>query len=201
MNTLISQQLKSSLDASSCLFKKMLYDQSLQQSLNDITHAFIKTLELGGRIFFVGNGGSAADCQHLAGELISRFQYDRPSLAAIALTVDTSALTAIGNDYGYADVFSRQLSGLGKEGDMLVAISTSGNSTNIIKCIEMAQVMKIATVGFTGNRAGKMDTMCDLLLKIPSTETPRIQEGHIACGHAICETVEAHIFPQSNKLP
>lgn len=148
-------------------------------------------LKAGGKVFFCGNGGSAADAQHLAAELIGRFMLERAPLSAWALTVNTSALTAIGNDYTYDDVFSRQLRGLGRSGDVLVGISTSGNSRNIIRTIEAAREMDIAVIGLTGETGGIMAALCDVCLKVPSVSTPRIQEMHIAVGHLICELVEA----------
>ena len=148
-------------------------------------------LKAGGRIFFCGNGGSAADAQHLAAELVGRFMLERAPLSAWALTVNTSALTAIGNDYSYDDVFSRQLRGLGNAGDVLMGISTSGNSRNVIRAIEAAREIKINVFGMTGETGGAMAAICDVCLKVPSTSTPRIQEMHIAVGHIICELVEA----------
>ena len=148
-------------------------------------------LRAGGKVFFCGNGGSAADAQHLAAELVGRFLLEREPLSAWALTVNTSALTAIGNDYSYDDVFSRQLRGLGRPGDVLVGISTSGNSRNIIRAIEAAREMDIVVIGMTGETGGDMAALCDVSLKVPSASTPRIQEMHIAIGHLICELVEA----------
>lgn len=149
------------------------------------------SLKAGGKVFFCGNGGSAADAQHLAAELLGRFLLERAPLSAWALTVNTSALTAIGNDYTFDDVYSRQLQGLGKEGDVLVGISTSGNSRNIIRTIEAAREMNIAVIGMTGETGGKMASLCDVCISVPSVSTPRIQEMHIAVGHLICELVEA----------
>jgi D-sedoheptulose 7-phosphate isomerase len=145
---------------------------------------------------FCGNGGSAADAQHWAGELVSRFNYDRPGLAAIALTTDTSILTAIGNDYGYERLFAHQVEALGVTGDVLIAISTSGNSPNIVVALEAARARGITSIGFTGEAGGKMAALCDICLRIPSSSTPRIQEGHEVLGHAICGMIEAAIFPR-----
>jgi D-sedoheptulose 7-phosphate isomerase len=141
-------------------------------------------------IIFCGNGGSAADSQHLAAELMGRYLKDRVPLAAIALTVDTSALTAIANDYGYADVFSRQLRGLGRRGDILVALSTSGNSENVLQAVAVARELGIATIGMTGRDGGKLRTACDLAICVPADETNHIQEMHIAIGHYLCGFVE-----------
>ncbi|MCU0888145.1 MAG: SIS domain-containing protein [Rubritepida sp.] len=153
-------------------------------------------LRAGRKLMICGNGGSAADAQHWAGELVSRFHYDRPGLPAIALTVDSSILTAIGNDYGYDRVFARQVEALGQAGDVLFALSTSGNSPNILAALEAARARGIATVGFTGQGGGKMAALCELCLRVPSDSTPRIQEGHEVLGHAICAMVEAAIFPR-----
>lgn len=144
----------------------------------------------GGKILFCGNGGSAADAQHIAAELVGRYKRERASLPGIALTVDTSALTAIANDYGYDAVFERQLRGLARSGDVLVGISTSGNSPNVVRALEAAREMGVRSIGFTGEGGGRMATLCDLCLRVPSKDTPRIQEMHIAIGHMLCELVE-----------
>jgi D-sedoheptulose 7-phosphate isomerase len=151
----------------------------------------------GNKVMFVGNGGSAADAQHLAGELVSRFYYDRPAAAAIALTVDTSVLTAIGNDYGYDRVFERQVQGLGRPGDVLIAISTSGRSPNILKALAAARAGGIVAVGFTGNSGGDMPPICDLCLRAPADSTPLIQQLHIIAGHIVCALAEARLFPRT----
>lgn len=156
-------------------------------------------LRAGGKILFCGNGGSAADSQHLAAELMGRFLRDRAPLPALALTVDTSALTAIGNDYGYDDVFARQLRGIGRAGDVLVALSTSGNSRNVLAAIAVARQMGISVVGMTGESGGAMGVLCDICFRVPSAATPRIQEMHIGIGHMICELVEnAVLADQAN---
>ena len=142
------------------------------------------------KILFCGNGGSAADAQHLAAELIGRYQKERRSLAAVALTTDTSILTAVGNDYGYDNIFSRQVEGLGRAGDVLIGISTSGNSKNIVKAVEMARQCGMHTIAMTGEGGGTLRTLCDITLAVPSTVTARIQEMHILAGHIICELVE-----------
>ena len=152
----------------------------------------------GNKIMFAGNGGSAADSQHLAAELVSRFDFDRPGLPAIALTTDTSMLTAIGNDYGYERVFQRQLESNGRKGDVLVGISTSGNSGNVICALQCAREMGITTVGFSGATGGAMEDACDHLIKVPSRSTARIQEAHITIGHIICGLVEQAIFGEGD---
>lgn len=150
----------------------------------------IDGLRTGGKILFCGNGGSAADSQHLAAELTGRYLRDRAPLAAVALTVDSSALTAIANDYSYDEVFARQVRGLGRRGDVLVGISTSGNSRNVAAALEAARAVGMRTIGLTGAAGGRMKDLCDVCLCVPSTDTPRIQEMHIAAGHMMCELVE-----------
>lgn len=150
----------------------------------------IEALRGGGKVMFCGNGGSAADSQHFAAELMGRFLVDRPPLPAVALTVDTSALTAIGNDYSYDDVFSRQLRGIGRAGDVLVGISTSGNSRNVVAALQAARELGIRTIGLTGAGGGAMAPLCDVALCVPSAKTPRIQEMHLAVGHMLCQLVE-----------
>ncbi|GHC09837.1 D-sedoheptulose-7-phosphate isomerase [Thermomonas carbonis] len=153
-------------------------------------------LRNGRKLLFCGNGGSAADAQHWAGELVSRFYYDRPGLAAIALTTDSSILTAIGNDYGYDYVFARQVEALGQAGDVLVAISTSGNSPNVLRAADVARARGMKVIAFTGRSGGKLLAMADLCFRMPSDETPRIQEGHEFVGHLLCALIEAGIFPR-----
>lgn len=181
------------LTSSDCV-NSIRSDPALLSTITIISKASKDCLEKGGKLLFAGNGGSAADCQHMAGEYVSRFMFDRSALAAIALTTDTSILTAIGNDYGFEDLFSRQLHGLARKGDILYVYSTSGNSPNCLKAISTAKDLGVLTVGMTGARGGKMDEHCDFLIRIPSTSTPHIQEGHIIVGHAICALVEQMIF-------
>jgi D-sedoheptulose 7-phosphate isomerase len=150
----------------------------------------------GRKLLLAGNGGSAADAQHLAGEMLSRLHYDRAPAAALALTTDTSVLTAIGNDYGYDRLFERQILGLGCPGDVFIAISTSGRSPNILRAIDAAREKRIVTVGFTGRTGGEMPSRCDLCLHAPSDATPLIQQIHITAGHIICGLVEERLFPR-----
>jgi D-sedoheptulose 7-phosphate isomerase len=157
--------------------------------------AILGCFENGGTVFFCGNGGSAADAQHLAAEFSGRYMVDRPGLPAVALTTNSSAVTAIGNDYGYDDVFSRQLEGIGAPGDVLVAITTSGRSESVRKAVRAAQALKMSVIGMTGARGGEFAAMCDVALITPSDITPHIQEGHIAMGHAFCLIVERAMFP------
>jgi D-sedoheptulose 7-phosphate isomerase len=153
-------------------------------------------LAQGRKLLLAGNGGSAADAQHIAGEFLSRLNYDRPPTAAIALTTDTSVLTAIGNDYGYDKVFERQILGLGAAGDVFIAISTSGRSPNILRAITAAKEKQLVVVGFTGNAGGEMKSCCDICLRAPSDSTPLIQQIHITAAHIICGLVEARLFPR-----
>lgn len=158
--------------------------------------AVSQALARGNKLLLCGNGGSAADAQHWAGELVSRFHHDRPGLAAIALTTDSSILTAIGNDYGYERVFARQVEALGAPGDVLFALSTSGRSPNVLAALQAARDRGMLTVGFTGEGGGGMPALCDILLTVPAASTPRIQEGHEVLGHAICALIEATLFPR-----
>jgi D-sedoheptulose 7-phosphate isomerase len=162
--------------------------------LADIAHKVVESIRAGGKIMFCGNGGSAADSQHLAAELVGRQNYNRAPAAGLALTVDTSALTAIGNDYGYDVVFSRQVEALGNAGDVLVGISTSGRSANVVRAIEAAKAKGITTVSFTGDDSRDMG-IADMLLPVPANETAKIQELHITCGHIIFALVERILFP------
>lgn len=179
------------------LCQKILTDHLLIEKITEASELLIRSLTEGGKVFFCGNGGSAADAQHLAAELSGRFYYDRPPLNAEALHCNTSYLTAVGNDYGYEYIFSRLLRGAAKKGDVLVALSTSGNSENIIKAFETAKELSVAIISLTGETGGKMKSFSDILFNVPSVDTPRIQELHIIIGHLICELVEKRIFPKN----
>lgn len=168
--------------------------KNLSPCIEAIARAWIASLEQGNKIMFCGNGGSAADSQHLAAELVGRYKINRAALPGMSLTVDTSALTAIGNDFGYDQVFIRQVEGLGKAGDCLVGISTSGNSQNIVNAFQKAKEMGIKTIALTGEGGGKMKEIADICLNVPSNITNNIQEMHIACGHILCDIVEKHFF-------
>ncbi|WP_039888510.1 D-sedoheptulose 7-phosphate isomerase [Campylobacter rectus] len=163
---------------------------ALEADIKKACETAVATLKAGGKILLCGNGGSAADAQHIAAELTGRYKTERGALAGIALTTDTSALTAIGNDYGYEFVFSRQLEALGREGDLLIAISTSGNSGNVVKALELARKIGIKTIGLSGRTGGSMNELCELNLVVPSNDTPRIQEMHIMIGHIICQAID-----------
>jgi len=191
LNTLAQAWLAESL----AVKQRLLDDGALMARLVVAAQRCAQACQAGHKVMFAGNGGSAADAQHLAGEFVSRFNYDRPGLASVALTVDTSVLTAIGNDYGYERLFERQVQALGRPGDVLVGLSTSGNSPNVVRALALARTMGILTIGLCGARGGAMAAHCELLLPVPSTETPRIQEGHGVLGHIMCGLVERIIFP------
>lgn len=172
----------------------MLADANIRSSLESAAGICIESLKAGGKIMLAGNGGSAADAQHIAAELVCRFYFDRPGLPAIALTTDSSVLTAIGNDYGYESIFSRQVQAQGIKGDVLIAYSTSGKSPNIHRALEMAKEKEMICVGLTGNDGSLMSNLCDYLLEVPSSDTPKIQEGHLVLGHILCGLIENSIF-------
>lgn len=186
----IKGHIRASLDVKT----RILDDEDLIIRVHGVAEKCIQRYREGGKMLFAGNGGSAADSQHLAAELVSRLQFDRPALSALALSTDTSALTAIGNDYGFEHLFARQLRANGVPGDVFFAISTSGGSVNIIRALEAAKEIGVTTVGLTGASRGPMNELCDHLLAVPSTETALIQEAHIMLGHAICAQIERVLF-------
>ncbi len=171
---------------------------NLMETLRQACQLCANTYQQGGKLLLAGNGGSAADAQHIAAELVSRFLYDRPGLPAIALTTDTSILTAVGNDYGYEAIFSRQVEALGQAGDVFLAISTSGHSPNILKALHVAHAKGLKTIGLSGENPSPMQESCDLLLQVPSTTTSWIQEVHIMIGHILCAYVETELFPKTD---
>jgi D-sedoheptulose 7-phosphate isomerase len=171
-------------------------DPAFVAVIRDIVEVTANAIGNGRKLLLAGNGGSAADAQHLAGEMLSRLNYDRAPAAALALTTDSSVLTAIGNDYGYDRLFERQILGLGSPGDVFIAISTSGRSPNILRAIDAARKQRIVTVGFTGRTGGEMPSLCDMCLRAPSDSTPLIQQIHITAGHIICGLVEQRLFPR-----
>jgi len=179
---------------SSQLLKQVADDGNLLARVGAIADRIAAVLRAGGKLLFAGNGGSAADAQHLAAEFLSRFANDRDPLPAIALTTDTSVLTAIANDYGYEYIFERQVRGLGRKGDAFIAISTSGRSPNVLAALRAARQMGLTTIGFSGGNSTEMGALCDLLLAVPSTETALIQQIHLAAYHAICGVVERDLF-------
>lgn len=174
--------------------QQILSDEKLQASISDTVETIVNCFKCGGKVYFCGNGGSAADAQHLAAEFSGKFYLDRDVLPSEALHCNTSYLTAVANDYSYDIIYARLISGLGKPGDVLVGLSTSGNSTNILKAFECCKEKGITTIAFTGKTGGQMRSNANILINVPSTDTPRIQEGHITIGHIICELVEATIF-------
>jgi len=188
MENIILKRFKESSEVKTRFLRENL--PKLLDVIKLISHAF----ESGNKIFLFGNGGSAADAQHLAAEFVNRYVMDRPPLPAIALTTDTSILTSVSNDLTFDEIFSKQLRALGKEGDVAVGISTSGNSPNIIKAFEVAKEMGMKRVALTGNNGGVVSKMADFSLVVPSTSTPRIQEVHILIGHILCEMVEHYLF-------
>jgi D-sedoheptulose 7-phosphate isomerase len=164
------------------------------QALVAVADAMTKCLRSGNKILFLGNGGSAADAQHLAAELSGRFLRERPSLSGWALTTNSSAMSAIGNDYSFEDVFARQIQGMGSPGDIAFAISTSGNSPNVLKAVGVARDKKLISIGLTGKSGGKLRGLADHCIRIPSDQTPRIQEAHIVTGHILCELIDEELF-------
>lgn len=172
----------------------ILQNEDMISLIEQVAQKTVFAYKAGNRTLIAGNGGSAADAQHIAGEFVSRFYFDRPGLPSIALTTDTSILTAIGNDYGYDEIFARQIQANGACGDIFIGISTSGNSPNILKAIQECKKRGILTVGLAGETGGQMKNRCDYCIQVPSAETPRIQEAHIMIGHIICAIVEEAIF-------
>jgi D-sedoheptulose 7-phosphate isomerase len=186
--------IKKQIEESYLVKTKLANDTSILRNIEDASLVIIEAYKSGNKTMLAGNGGSAADAQHIAGEFVSRFYFDRPGIPSIALTTDTSILTAIGNDYGYSKLFERQIQALGNKGDVFIGISTSGNSENIINALMTCKEKGITTIGFTGEHICKMDDLCDICIKAPSCETPRIQETHILIGHIICCIVEENLF-------
>jgi D-sedoheptulose 7-phosphate isomerase len=188
------KKIKNIIEASINVKQQVLQDENLLKVVCEVVNKIVAALQNGNRIYFCGNGGSAADAQHLAAEFSGRFYAERKALPAEALHCNTSYLTAVANDYGYDAVYARLIDGIGNNGDILLGLSTSGNSTNIVKAFEVAQSKNIITVGFTGASGGSMKELSDFLMNVPSTDTPRIQESHILLGHIICQLVEEKYF-------
>lgn len=189
-DNLIVKRLKESED----MKNKIVEDPELLDVIIKIAEIIIEAYKNGKKVILFGNGGSAADAQHITAELVGKYYLDRDPLPAVALTTNTSSLTAIGNDYSFDIVFARQLKALGQKGDVAIGISTSGNSENVIQAFKVGREMGLITVGFTGKSGGKLSSVADYCLCIPSSDTPRIQEGHITIGHIICEIVERELF-------
>ena len=190
----MKKKLSSGIKQTAKLMLDISEDSSILDAIEKSVDICVSSLKGGGKILLAGNGGSAGDAQHVAAELVSKFNLDRPGLCAIALTTDTSIITSIGNDYGFDVLFSRQLQAIGAPGDVFIAYSTSGKSLNILKALKLANKNKILTIGLTGNRNSPMKDLCKILIKIPSDKTPLIQECHLVLGHLLCEHIEIKMF-------
>lgn len=187
-------QIRSQIEESLKIKGLILEDGGILSSINEAASICCRSLRKGNKIIFAGNGGSAAEAQHLAAELVGRYSLERPGIAALAVTSNTSIITAISNDLGFEKLYARQIEAVGKKGDVLISLSTSGNSTNILEGIKLAKKAGVVTIGMTGKSGGRMNRLCDLIIKVPSQETPRIQEAHILIGHIICSLIENGIF-------
>jgi D-sedoheptulose 7-phosphate isomerase len=194
MENLMKHYISKQIAEAQNVMSAMLADDVLISTTESAAKACIQCFQQGGKILLAGNGGSAADAQHIAGEFVSRFAFDRPGLPAIALTTDSSILTSVSNDYGYEKLFARQVQTHGNKGDIFIGYSTSGKSPNILRGFEEARIHGLVCIGLTGNRGGPMQELCDYLLEIPSSDTPKIQEGHLVIGHILCGLVESAIF-------
>lgn len=192
MKEYIKDQIKKSYETKQAIYG----NEALLDAIVAVAKECVALYKTDKKTMLAGNGGSAADAQHIAAELVGRYGFDRPSIPSLALTTDTSNLTAIGNDYGYDQVFSRQLEGMGQSGDIFIGISTSGNSTNIVKAFESAKKKGIKTVALVGRDGGLMAKMADMSIIVPSDSTPRIQESHILIGHILCDIIEKEIFAE-----
>jgi len=188
------QKISSIIHESISVKQALMADVHLIAQIDTVAKVITTAFQNGNSVYFAGNGGSAADAQHLAAEFSGRFYKDRKALPSEALHCNTSYLTAVANDYSYEVIYARLIEGIAKPGDVLVGISTSGNSGNIVKAFEMAKTKQVVTIGFTGDKGGKMKEISDYLINVPSNDTPRIQESHILVGHIICELVESNIF-------
>jgi D-sedoheptulose 7-phosphate isomerase len=189
--------ISSAFREGSRLLAQMADTADLLCAIEAVSAACVRALRADHKLLFMGNGGSAADAQHLASEIVNRFACDRPGLPAFALTVDSSVLTAIGNDYGYDHVFARQVEAVARPGDVLFGISTSGDSPNVLRALETARRLGVVTVGMTGNRRGRITGSVDYCIEVPAEATPRIQEGHIVIGHILCGLIEQAMFPRA----
>jgi len=192
-----SELLKAKLNESAALKTSLTTNEALLSQFDQMAEKVIECYRKQGKVLFCGNGGSAADAQHLAAELSGRFYFDRKPLFAEALHVNTSYLTAVANDYSYDEIYARLIRAAGRSGDILIGLSTSGNSKNVIEALKAAKEQEMITFGFTGQGGGRMKTLCDYLIEIPSSDTPRIQECHMLIGHTLCERVEATLFEKT----
>ncbi len=188
------QAIIDNLKNSIALKNALLEDEAFLEKVSNLADQMILCFQNGGKVLFCGNGGSAADAQHLAAEFSGRYYFDRAPLFAEALHVNTSYLTAVANDYSFDHVYARMVQAMGQEGDLLIGLSTSGNSGNVVEAMKVANELKMTTIAFTGNGGGALKTLSDLLIEIPSTDTPRIQECHMLVGHTLCEIVEQKLF-------
>lgn len=193
----MKSRIKSSIKSSVENHTRVLNDSNLQINIERIVTNSIEAFKNDKKMLFCGNGGSASDAQHIASELSGRFYKDRPPLYAEALHVNSSYMTAVANDYGYEETYARMIEASGRKGDVLVGISTSGNSPNVVKAMQNAKEIGMVTVGFTGSKGGKMKEICDIMIQVPSDDTPRIQEVHILVGHIICQLIEEEMFPNA----
>ncbi|WDF54448.1 D-sedoheptulose 7-phosphate isomerase [Mucilaginibacter sp. KACC 22063] len=195
MIEIIESQISASIAAKTAL----LNDKTIIETISNTASLIINAYKNGKKTLLAGNGGSAADAQHISAELVARFYFDRPGLPSIALTTDTSIITAIGNDYGFERLFARQVEAQGTSGDVFIGLSTSGNSPNILQALAMCKEKGITTIGLTGGNGGKMADLCDICIKVPSNDTPRIQEAHILIGHILCYLIEEQLFGASQQ--
>jgi len=195
MKNYIKEEIRKSYEIKQAIYN----NEKLLKQIEIVAKKCINLYKNGKKTILAGNGGSAADAQHIAAELVGRYGFDRPSIPSLALTTDTSNLTAIGNDYGYDKVFSRQLEGMGQEGDLFIGISTSGNSLNIINAFNSAKIKNITTVALVGKDGGEMAKLADIAIVVPSDSTPRIQESHILIGHILCDIIEKELFADGVK--
>ena len=190
------QDILNQLNESLSVLSKLTSNSDSIEIINNIASQFVTTIQSGNKILIAGNGGSASDSQHIAGELVGRFNYDRPGIAAFSLNTDTTIMTAVGNDYGYENIFSRQVQAVGSSGDIFLGISTSGTSPNIVNAFKEAKKKKMINIGFCRLKVGNFDECCDLVFRSPSKDTPKIQEIHIMVAHTICSIVETTLFPK-----
>jgi D-sedoheptulose 7-phosphate isomerase len=189
--TIVQSEIKRTV----AVLNALAADDALNSAIEQAASICIEAIRQGNKILFAGNGGSAADAQHLAAELVGKLAYERPAMPSISLTTDTSILTAIGNDFGFSDIFVRQIDGLGRAGDVFIGISTSGRSKNLVAALQACRKRGIVTIGMTGSTGGDMLPLCDYCLRMPSDDTQKIQEAHIVVGHILCGLVEQEIFP------
>lgn len=194
MKSYIAAQMAESISVKQAI----LESPEILAQVEDVAKCCIDAYRRGNKVLVAGNGGSAADAQHIAGELVSRFYFDRPGLAAMALTTDSSILTSVSNDYGYEKLFARQIQANAVAGDVFIGMSTSGNSANIVQALEQCRELGVVGVGLTGSKACKMDELCDFCIKVPSSETPRVQESHMLIGHIICAIIEKTLFAKED---